>query len=152
MYIRMPRKTRPSVFDDNYKFELFKADVVEEGTDITIVASGIMVYEAQLAVKELKNEGINVELISANFIKPLDEKTILNSVKKTKHILTCENHNVIGGLYSSVCEMLCREYPLKAYCVGVNDEFGQVGKYQELLEAYHLTKDDIIKKVKQILK
>lgn len=152
MYIRMPRKTRPSVFDDNYKFELFKANVVEEGTDITIVASGIMVYEAQLAVKELKNEGINVELISANFIKPLDEKTILNSVKKTKHILTCENHNVIGGLYSSVCEMLCREYPLKAYCVGVNDEFGQVGKYQELLEVYHLTKDDIIKKVKQILK
>ncbi len=152
MYIRMPRKSRPIVFNENYKFELFKSDVIEKGTDITIVASGIMVYEAKQAIAELKKEGINAELISANFIKPLDEQTIINSIRKTKNVLTCENHNIIGGLYSSVCELLCREYPIKVYAIGINDEFGQVGKYQELLEAYHLTKDDIVEKVKQILK
>lgn len=152
MYIRMPRKSRPSVFDENYKFELFKSDVVEEGTDITIIATGIMVYEAKLAVEELKKQGIKAELLSANFIKPLDEKTILDSILKTKNVLTCENHNIIGGLYSSVCELVCKQFPIKVYGIGVEDTFGQVGKYQELLETYHLTKNDIIAKVKQILK
>lgn len=152
MYIRMPRKTRPTVFNEDYKFQLFKSDIVEDGKDITIIASGIMVYEAKLAVEELKKEGINAELISANFIKPLDNETILKSVKKTKHVLTCENHNIIGGLYSSVCELLCQENPMHVYGIGIEDEFGQVGNYKELLEAYHLTKDDIVRKVKQILK
>lgn len=152
MYIRMPRKTRPTVFNEDYKFQLFKSDIVEDGKDITIIASGIMVYEAKLAVEELKKEGINAELISANFIKPLDNETILKSVKKTKHVLTCENHNIIGGLYSSVCELLCQKNPMHVYGIGIEDEFGQVGNYKELLEAYHLTKDDIVRKVKQILK
>lgn len=152
MYIRMPRKSRPSVFDENYKFELFKADVLNEGTDITIIASGIMVYEASLAIQELREKGIKAELISANFIKPLDKETILKSINKTKVVLTCENHNVIGGLHSAVCELVCENNPMNVYAIGVNDEFGQVGKYQELLEEYHLTKNDIVKKVEQILK
>ena len=80
MYIRMPRKTRPTVFDENYKFELFKADVLNKGTDITIIASGILVYEAKMAIEELKEKGINAELISANFIKPIDKATILDSI------------------------------------------------------------------------
>lgn len=151
MYIRIPRKTRPDVYDKDYKFDLFKADIIEEGTDITIVASGTMVYEAKVAVDELKNKGIKAELISANCIKPLDEKTILNSIIKTKHVLTCENHNVIGGLHSSVCELVCKNYPVKVSAIGVNDEFGQVGKYQELLEAYNMTSKDIIEKVLEIL-
>lgn len=152
MYIRMPRKSRPDVFDKDYKFELFKADVVEEGTDITIVASGTMVYEAKCAVEELKKKGIKAELISANTIKPLDEKTILSSIIKTKHVLTCENHNVIGGLHSSVCELVCHEYPVKVHAIGVCDEFGQVGKYQELLKEYNMTSNDIVTKVLEILK
>ena len=151
MYIRIPRKTRPDVYDKDYKFDLFKADIIEEGTDITIVASGTMVYEAKVAVDELKNKGIKAELISANFIKPLDEKTILNSIIKTKRVLTCENHNVIGGLHSSVCELVCKNYPVKVSAIGVQDEFGQVGKYQELLEAYNMTSKDIIEKVLEIL-
>lgn len=152
MYIRTPRKTRPDVFDSSYKFELFKADVINEGTDITIIASGTMVYEAKEAVEELKKEGITAELISANFIKPLDEATLLKSINKTKKVLTCENHNVIGGLHSAVCELVCRNISVNVYAIGVKDQFGQVGKYNELLEAYHMTKQDIINKVKEILK
>ena len=152
MYIRTPRKTRPTVFGSDYKFELFKADVVEEGTDITIIASGTMVYEAKMAVEELKKQGIKAELISANFIKPLDEETILKSIKKTKLVLTCENHNVIGGLYSSVCELVCRKFPVKVSAIGIQDTFGQVGKYQELLEDYKMTKEDIIKEVLKLKK
>ncbi len=152
MYIRTPRKTRPDVYGDDYKFELFKADVIEEGKDITIIASGTMVYEAKEAVAELKKEGIKAELISANFIKPLDEQTLLKSINKTNVVLTCENHNVIGGLHSAVCELVCKNKPVKVYAIGVQDQFGQVGKYNELLEAYHMTKQDIIEKVKEILK
>ena len=151
MYIRMPRKTRPTVFDENYKFELFKADVLNKGTDITIIASGILVYEAKMAIEELKEKGINAELISANFIKPIDKATILDSIMKTKVVLTCENHNIFGGLHSAICELACEYAPMKVYGIGIEDTFGQVGKYQDLLEEYHLTKNDIVKKVTQIL-
>ena len=151
MYIRMPRKTIPTVFDENYKFELFKADVLNKGTDITIIASGILVYEAKMAIEELKEKGINAELISTNFIKPIDKATILDSIMKTKVVLTCENHNIFGGLHSAICELACEYAPMKVYGIGIEDKFGQVGKYQDLLEEYHLTKNDIVKKVTQIL-
>lgn len=151
MYIRMPRKSRPDVYGDDYKFELFKSDVIEKGNDITIIASGTMVYEAKLAVEELRKQGIEAELISANFIKPLDEKTLLQSINKTKKVLTCENHNVIGGLHSAVCELVCNNNPVNVYAIGIQDQFGQVGKYNDLLCAYHMTKDDIITKVREIL-
>ncbi len=151
VYIRMPRKLSTPVFDDNYKFKLFKADVVSVGTDITIIASGIMVHEAIEAMKMLKEEGINAEVISINTIKPLDEETILTSVKKTKHVVTCENHNIIGGVYSAVSELLAKEYPLKITAIGIKDRFGQVGKYNELLKEYNLTKIDIYNAVKNNL-
>ena len=112
-YIRMPRKAAQPVYDENYKFALNKADVITKGNDITIVASGIMVAESLKAVLKLKEEGISAELISANTIKPLDEETILNSIKKTNHVVTCENHNVIGGLYSAVSDMLIEKYPVQ---------------------------------------
>lgn len=152
MYIRMPRKTRPTVYNKDYKFKLFKADVLNEGKDITIIASGTLVYEGQLAVEELKQHGINAELISANFIKPLDKDTILKSIKKTNKVITCENHNVIGGLHSSICELCCKEYPVRIEAIGVQDQFGQVGKYQELLEAYNMTYKDIVNKAIEMLK
>ena len=116
-----------------------------EEQDVTIIASGTMVYEAQVAAKMLAEKGIDAELISANCIKPLDEETILKSIKKTNKVLVCENHNVIGGLFSAVAELIVSKYPVKAKAVGVMDEFGQVGKYQELLEVYHMTPADIAK-------
>lgn len=151
VYIRMPRKSRPDVFDDGYKFDINKADVVKEGKDLTIVAAGTMVYESLVAAKELEQEGISVEVVSANTIKPLDEETILTSVKKTNKVITCENHNIIGGLKSAVAELLCKEYPTKLYGIGVNDQFGQVGKYDDLLKAYNMTPEDIKKLIKNIL-
>lgn len=150
-YIRMPRKAAQPVYDENYKFVLNKADIITEGNDITIVASGIMVAEALKAVSKLKEEGISAELISVNTIKPLDEETILNSIKKTNHVVTCENHNVIGGLYSTVSEMLIEKYPLHVDKIAVMDQFGQVGKYNELLNYYHLTSNDIYNVVKKNL-
>lgn len=150
-YIRMPRKVAQPVYDENYKFALNKADIITKGNDITIVASGIMVAESLKAVLKLKEEGISAELISANTIKPLDEETILNSIKKTNHVVTCENHNVIGGLYSAVSEMLIEKYPLHVDKIAVMDQFGQVGKYSELLNYYHLTSNDIYNVVKKNL-
>lgn len=152
MYIRMPRKSRPTVYGNDYKFELFKADVLKEGTDITIIASGTMVHEGVKAVEELAKQGIKAELISANFIKPLDENTLLNSIKKTNKVITCENHNVIGGLHSSVCELCCKKYPVQIEAIGVQDQFGQVGMYQDLLEAYNMTYKDIVAKAIEMLK
>ena len=151
VYIRMPRKSRPDVFGENYKFDINKADVVKKGKDLTIIASGTMVYESLVAANDLEKEGISVEVVSANTIKPLDEETILTSVKKTKKVITCENHNIIGGLKSAVAELLCKEYPTKLYGIGVNDQFGQVGKYDDLLKAYNMTPEDIKKLVKNIL-
>ena len=151
VYIRMPRKSAQPVFDKNYKFHLFKADIIEEGTDVTIIATGIMVAEAKKAVELLKKDGINAELISANVIKPLDEKTILESIKKTKHVVTCENHNLIGGLYSAVAELVCQKYPLNIHGIGIQDRFGQVGKYNDLLKEYQMTPQDIYNIVKNNL-
>lgn len=151
VYIRMPRKSRPDVFGENYKFDINKADVVKEGKDLTIIASGTMVYESLVAANDLEKEGISVEVVSANTIKPLDEKTILASIKKTNKVITCENHNIIGGLNSAVSELLCREHPTKLYSIGVKDQFGQVGKYDDLLKAYNMTPEDIKELVKNIL-
>lgn len=150
VYIRMPRKTRPDVFEEGYEFELGKADVVKEGKDVTILATGTMVYESLMAAKELAEEGIDVEVISVNTLKPLDEETILTSVKKTNKVITCENHNVIGGLYSAAAELLCREYPLPMKGIGIKDEFGQVGTYNDLLKIYNMTKEDIKELIKNI--
>ena len=148
VYIRMPRKLRPTVFDENYKYVFGKADVIKEGKDVTIIATGTMVYETLEADKVLSELGINVEIISVNTIKPLDVETIINSAKKTKCVVTCENSNIKGGLYSAVSEALSTNYPSFVIPVGVEDEFGQVGKYNDLLKAYHLTPTDIVEKVK----
>lgn len=152
VYIRMPRKLRPTVFGEDYKYEYGKADVIKEGNDVTIAATGIMVYEALETAKILETEGINAEVISVNTIKPIDAETILTSVKKTKCVVTCENNNIKGGLYSVVSELLCSNYPTICAPIGVNDEFGQVGKYSDLLKAYKLTSQDIAQKVKEVIK
>ena len=148
VYIRMPRKLRPTVFDENYKYVFGKADVIKEGKDVTIIATGTMVYETLEADEILSELGIDAEIISVNTIKPLDVETIVNSVKKTKCVVTCENSNIKGGLYSAVSEALSTNYPTFVIPVGVEDEFGQVGKYSDLLKAYHLTPTDIVEKVK----
>ena len=151
VYIRMPRKADISIFTEDYKYQLYKADVIKKGTDISIIATGIMVSEANKAVEILEKEGIHAELISVNTIKPLDEETIIESVKKTKKVITCENHSLIGGLYSAVCELLSNKYPVKVLGIGIKNRFGQVGKYNELLKDYEMTAQDIYNEVKNNL-
>ena len=128
VYIRMFRKELPDVFDENYKFDLFKADILKEGKDVTIICSGLMVQEVMEANKTLLENGVDAEIINVHTIKPLDEETILKSAKKTGKVIVAENHNIIGGLRSAVCECLSEKYPVKVIPIGIKDRFGQVGK------------------------
>lgn len=144
VYIRLFRKVLPNLFDENYKFDLFKADTIQEGSDVTILASGIMVNEALEAIKELKTKNISIELINVHTIKPLDSATILNSCKKTKAVVVAENHNIIGGLGSAVCELLSEEYPIHVERIGIRDRFGEVGKMPYLKKIMRMTSSDIV--------
>lgn len=143
VYIRLFRKETPDIFKEPYEFELFKASVLQEGSDITIFCSGIMVYESLVAAKMLKEKGISAEVINIHTIKPIDKKTIVDSAKKTKKVITAENHNVIGGLRSAVCEVLMENYPVPLRSIGIEDRFGQVGKMDYLKEEYKMRAKDI---------
>ena len=153
MYIRLFRKVIDKVFDENsYKFDMYKADVLKEGKDITIVSSGIMVQETVKALPLLKEAGIDAEVISAHTVKPIDGDTIAKSAKKTGLVLTCENHQIIGGLHSAVCEVLADKCPTKVAAIGVPDVFGEVGKLPYLKQIYKMRDVDIVEKCKQLLK
>ncbi|MBR2876613.1 MAG: transketolase family protein [Clostridia bacterium] len=148
VYMRFGRLAVPRVFDENYKFEIGKAVTLEEGTDVTIIATGLMVNEAIEATKALKAEGISVELINMHTIKPLDKETVIKAAKKTGCIVTAEEHNVIGGLGSAVSEAVCEECPVPVVKVGVNDTFGKSGPAVDLLHIYGLDAENIVKHAK----
>lgn len=148
VYMRFGRLAVPRVFDENYKFEIGKAVTLREGTDVTIIATGLMVNEAIEAAKTLEAEGISVELINMHTIKPLDKDAVIKAAKKTGCIVTAEEHNIIGGLGSAVAEAVAEEYPVSVVRVGVNDEFGKSGPAVELLHLYGLDADNIVTKAK----
>ena len=137
VYMRMNRKEFPTVFPESYRFDLFKADLLRAGTDVTILAAGLMVSESLQAAETLAAEGISCEVINVHTIKPIDRETILASAKKTGVIVTAENHNVIGGLRSAVLEALAHD-PMPVWAVGAEDRFGEVGKLPYLKEALGL--------------
>lgn len=151
VYIRMFRKASPIVFNDDYSFELFKADLLKEGKDITLFASGIMVNEALKAAELLSAEGIAAEIVNIHTIKPIDKEAVVRSARKTGAVVTCENHNVIGGLKSAVAEVLSEEYPVPIKAVGVQDHFGEVAKMDYLKKKYHMTAEDIVKAAKEAI-
>lgn len=151
VYIRMFRKEVPAVFGDDYEFDLFKADTVKEGKDVTLFATGIMVKEAMEAEKLLKTEGIDAEIINIHTIKPLDREAVIKSAKKTGAVVTCENHNVVGGLKSAVAEVLVEECPVPLRAIGVQDHFGEVAKMDYLKKKYHMTAEDIVKAAKEVI-
>ncbi|MGP7819706.1 transketolase family protein [Niallia sp. 01092] len=151
VYIRMFRKAAPNVFDENYEFDLFKADVIKEGTDVSIFATGIMVKEAIKAEKILRQENINAEVINIHTIKPIDREAVIKSAKKTGAVVTCENHNIIGGLKSAVAEVLVEDHPVPIKAVGINDHFGEVGFIPYLQEKYGMQKEHIVKAAKEVL-
>ena len=151
VYIRMLRKSTPPIFGEDYKFDLFKADVIRTGTDITLFATGILVKPALDAADKLKEEGISAEVINVHTIKPIDAETVVASVRKTGAAVTCENHNVIGGLRSAVAEAVTEKYPVPIRHIGMQDCVGEVQKLPFLMERFHLTPDDIVKEAKACL-
>jgi transketolase len=151
VYIRLVRKPAPPVFPDDYRFDLFKADVLRPGTDVTLFATGIMVTEALEAARKLAVRGISAEVINVHTIKPIDSATVRASVRKTGAAVTCENHNVIGGLYSAVAEAVAGDYPVPIKCVGIQDHFSEVSKMDYLLKKYKMTSDDIAEQATQAI-
>ena len=151
-YIRIPRSNVPDIFNENYSFNIHKAVVVEEGTDVSVFTNGETLAEVLLAAEELKKDNISLEVINVPVVKPLDFQTVIESVKKTKFAITVENHSIIGGLGSAICETLADKLPSKVYRIGVNDEFGQSGKAEELIEYYGLDSKPLAKRIRAIIK
>ena len=151
MYIRMSHKAVVDYYDDSYEFDLFTADLLKEGSDATVLASGIMLPIAAKAVEELAEEGIRAELIGVHTIKPLDGETILASVKKTGCAVTCENASVIGGLGSATAELLGLNCPAPMEMIGIPDRFCEVGFLDWQLSENRMTKDDIKAAVKRVM-
>lgn len=138
VYIRISRGNAINIFDENYKFNPNQIVTIKEGKDIALFTNGEMLGHALLAAEELESKGISVKVVNIPVVKPLDTKGIINCAKETKFIVTVENHSVIGGLGSAVCETLSENYPSKVYRIGINDTFGQSGTSEELLKYYKL--------------
>lgn len=151
VYIRITRTSMETIFDEaEYKFDL-KAKIIKEGTDVTLISTGETLIEAIKASEILEAQGISAEVIGVPVIKPLDCDTIIKSAKKTNQVVTLENHSVIGGLGSAVCECLSENYPVKIKRLGTNDVFGQSGQYKELMAEYELTADKVAPKITEFL-
>ncbi len=149
VYLRFGRLAVPVINDGaDYKFEVGKGVLLKEGNDVTIVATGLCVGAALEAAEKLAADGISAEVINIHTIKPLDEEMILNSVKKTGKVVTAEEHSVIGGLGSAVCDCLSEKMPAPVCKIGVNDVYGESGPAVKLLEKYGLDAQGIYEKVK----
>ena len=151
VYVRLSRLATPVIYDEgfvkenNIKFEIGKAIQIGDGTDASIIATGVTVVEALKAKEVLKEKGINVRVIDVHTIKPLDKEMIIKCAKETKRIITIEDHNIIGGLGTAVCEVLSENFPAKVTRIGINDTFGESGKAEELLKKYNLNSEYLVK-------
>jgi transketolase len=155
VYIRVVRSDLPEYevkqMPQDYHFEIGKATVIREGTDVSLIGSGIMVARCKEAAQILEKQGISAEVINVSTIKPIDKDTIIASATKTKHVVTAENNTVIGGLGSAIAEVLSENCPCKLGRVGILDRYGHSGIVDELLKLYNLTTQDIVSKVLEVL-
>ena len=151
IYVRLGRAAFPVIHDEGFSFELGKAETLAEGTDVTIVACGVMVSVALEARHRLAESGISAEVINASSIKPLDVETIVASAAKTGAVVTAEEHQIVGGLGSAVCEVLSERHPTRVVRVGVDDRFGQSGNANALLSHYGLDADGLVAAANQVL-
>ena len=152
VYIRLGRAATPTIHNENFDFKIGKGEVLVEGKDVAIIATGIMVAKALEAAKRLKSEGINATVVNISTIKPIDKELIVKVAKETGKVVTVEEHSVIGGLGSAVSEVLSQEFPVKMKFIGINDMFGQSGTPNELLEYYGLTEENIFETTKNFCK
>ena len=150
VYIRFGRLAVP-IFHDKatYKFEIGKGEQLTDGSDVTIIATGLMVYEAIKAAEELKASGISARVINIATIKPLDKELVIKAAKETGLIVTAEEHSIIGGLGAAVCEAVCEEAPVRVVRIGVNDVFGHSGPAVDLLKEFGLCSENIVATVKK---
>lgn len=149
MYIRIARTNVPDIFDENYTFDL-KGKILREGKDVTIVTNGETLAEVIECAEILEQTGIDAQVIHMPVVKPLDNDIILEAAKKTGFIVTVENHSVIGGLGSAVCEVLSENMPVPVYRIGINDEFGQSGEQRQLMDFYGLTSEKLAQKIRKV--
>lgn len=154
VYVRLSRLATPVIYDEefikenNIEFKMGKGIKIGNGTDASIIATGIAVSEAIKAKEELAKEGINVRVIDIHTIKPIDKEIIIECAKETRKIITVEDHSIIGGLGSTVCEVLSENYPAKVIRMGIKDQFGESGKAEELIKKYKLYSESIIDMIK----
>lgn len=151
VYLRLLRREAKSVYNEKDTFVLGKPNVLRDGDDVTIIASGIMVYEAMLAVEKLSEAGISAGLIDVHTIKPLNEDIILDVVGKSSAVVTCENHSVINGLGSAIAELLSEKCPMPLKRIGIKDHFGEVGMQDFLSSKYGLTSEKIFEACNEVL-
>lgn len=150
VYLRFGRLAVPVINDNpDYKFELGKAVVLREGTDVTIIATGLTVSESLEAAKKLEADGISAQVINMHTIKPLDEEAVISAAAKTGKIVTVEEHSIIGGLGSAVCDVVAEKAPAKVMKIGINDIFGESGPAVELIRKYGLDAESIYEKIKK---
>ena len=152
VYLRFGRPKVPNFTGEKSNFQIGKGIILKSGKDVTVVATGHLVWEAIQAAEEMKKLKISVEVINIHTIKPLDNQTIINSVKKTRCIVTAEEHNYLGGLGESISGMLSKTQPTHQEFVSVNDSFGESGTPNQLMEKYGLNKESIIDKIKKVIK
>ena len=147
VYVRLSRLATPIIYDTNQKFEIGKGVQIGDGRDATIFATGVTVSEALQAKEILEKEGINIRVVDIHTIKPIDRDLIVKCAKETKKLITIEDHSIIGGLGTAVCEVLSEEYPTKVIRMGIKDTFGTSGKAEELMRHFHITAEDIIEEI-----
>lgn len=151
-YMRLSREKVPAVTTSETPFEIGRAEVFYEGKNVTIIATGQMVYKALLAAKELESHKISARVINCHTIKPLDKKTILQAAEETGALVTVEEHQVTGGLGGAVAELVSQNYPVPLKIIGIPDQFGESGEPNELLEKFGLTKEAIISAATSVLR
>ena len=150
-YVRLGRAAVPVFYGEDSEITLGKGNLIRDGRDVTVIATGIMVSEAAAAAEKLAEDGIDVRVIDMHTIKPLDEEIIIKAAEETGAIVTAEEHSVIGGLGRAVAEVVVRNHPVKMSMVGQKDTYGESGKPDELKKKYGMTSDDIIKAVKELI-
>ncbi|NSW90388.1 MAG: transketolase family protein [Firmicutes bacterium] len=153
VYLRLGRLAVPVIYDEsNYKFEWGKGITISEGSDVTIIATGLMVHEALAAKDMLEGEGISARVIDIHTVKPIDKDIIIKAAKETGAIVTAEEHNMYGGLGSAVAEVIVENYPVPMRIVAIMDKFGKSGKPAPLMKEYGLTAEDIVEKAKEAMR
>jgi len=152
VFFRLSRAEVPVIFDESHQFQIGRGNLLRKGSDVTLIAAGVMVARTLEAADKLEKERVSTQVLEIHTIKPLDERLIIQAAKETGGIVTAEEHSILGGLGSAVAELLVKHHPVPVEMVGISDTFAESGGYEELLDKYGMGVSDIVKAAKRILK